>query len=302
MNYNGIRLKAEIDRVDFDLLGDNGLRVTWEDKPKGKRATNYQSHRQVFAEKIQPALTGEAKGVRPTYIEIALDLWGDRATVLPFLAELVANSKLPLPEVRAFLPFQQQREHARRKGDTAKLFRHHELLAALQAGGSLYMGNQREWCGCKKSPVSVRAYWKETDGQVKGQATDLPPEQCRGRFEVVIQSDGLTDVGLSGTDWQAWTKWSVTKAAKLFAQLLPEAAASRPCLAGWASARPGKRRDTVTDAGKANTRALRNYRRQVTGKDCGVRVYAGRSNTRLNRAILDAMKVLDRRLKSERVG
>ncbi|GHD76925.1 hypothetical protein [Vogesella fluminis] len=302
MNYNGLRLKAEVDRVDFELLDGNGFRVAWDDKPKGKRVTDYQNHRQVFAQIIQPALTGEAKGVRPTYIEIALDLWGDRTAVLPFLAELVANSKLPLPEVRAFLPFRQQREHARRKGDTAKLSKHHELLETLQAGGTLYMGNQREWCGCKKSPVSVRAYWKETDGQDKGQAIDLRAEQHRGRFEVVIQCDGLTDVGLSGTDWQAWTAWSVTNAAKLFGQLIPEAPPAHPSLAEWKSARPGKRRDTETEAGKANARALRNYRRQVTGKDSGIRAFKGRPNTRLNRAILDALKVLDRRLKSGRLG
>lgn len=297
MNYNGLRLKAEVDRVDFELLDGNGFRVTWDDKPKGKRVTDYQNHRQVFAEKIQPALTGEAKGIRPTYIEIALDLWGDRAAVLPFLAELVANSKLPLPEVRAFLPFRQQREHARQKGDTAKLFKHHELLETLQDGGTLYMGNQREWCGCKKSPVSVRAYWKETDGQDKGQATDLPPEQCRGRFEVVIQCDGLTGVGLSGADWQAWTEWSVTKAGKLFGQLIPEAPTARSCLAGWKSARPGKRCDTVTEAGKSNARELRNYRRKVTGRNRAIRAFKGRANAPLNRAILDALKVLDRRLK-----
>lgn len=307
MNYSGFQLIAEIDRADFNLLDGNGIKIKraeGDKRPAGKRITDYKTHAQVFEEVIQSALTDhkagripEVKGIRPDYIEIALDIWGDKGEALAFLAELVANSKLPLPEVRAFLPFKAQREHARKKGEARALTYRNEILETLQAGGSVYMGDHRRWGGRTPSPVSVTAYWKETDGQENGEATDLPPEQHRARFEIIIQTpEGLAGVGLppSGlTDWQAWTSWNVTKVAKHFAQLIPEADPTPflACLDNKPTVRPGKRMDD------SKAKSDRGARRKKTGKATYRRAFKGKANSELNRVILDALKVLDRQLK-----
>jgi len=312
MNYNGLKLIAEIDRVDFTLLDDNGFKVERaenDERPAGKRITNYTTHEQVFREVIQPALSDrkaglpvQVKGIRPDYIEIALDVWGDKDKALAFVAELVANSKLPLPEVRAFLPFKAQREHARRKGEARPLAYRDEILETLQAGGSVYMGDQRSWCGRNPSPVSVRAYWKETDGQTKGEAKILPSKEHRARFEIIIQTpEGLSSVGLPQselTDWASWTSWGVTKASKHFAQLIPEAdpMSRLACLGSKTAIRPGKRMDD------SKAKSDRGARRKKTGKPTYIRAFKGRANSDLNRVILNALKVLDRQLKKQGGG
>lgn len=293
MKYNSLRLKAELDRADFDIFDADGSQIP------GKRITHYQTHEQAFRDKIQSVMTDKAIIIKPALVEIALDIWGDREEVLPFLADMVANSKLSLRETRGFLPYAKEMRRPKCKGETIKLTHRAQLLETLQAGGTLYLGNQRNWGGCKRSPVSVRAYWKMTDGQEDDKATDLELKDHRGRFEIVIQRDGLTAAKLSDiTDWQSWTGWGVTKAAKHFAQLVPDADPAIKALGCRTyRPRPGARRDTVTEAGKHNTNALRAYRRQKTGSNTAPRLFSGRSNLTLNRAILDALKVLDRRLK-----
>ena len=210
MNYSDLKLISCIDVLNFEIFAADGSKIY------GKHVTDYQTHGQVNQSLLsEHGTTGEKMAI--SLLEVSLDVQGDREAAIRLIADLVVNCTLPEDlSIRAYVPFATT-GHAKKIGDTYAIHKADQVHAVLLKGGSIYIGNQRNWACRKVSPVSVRAYWKATDS-----GKDLPPEEHRARFEVTIQGEGFSQVKLDTlTSWPAWTQWRVTNCAKLFGQRLP---------------------------------------------------------------------------------
>lgn len=278
MNYSDLKLISCIDVLNFEIFAADGSKIY------GKHVTDYQTHGQVNQSLLaEHGTTGEKMAI--SLLEVSLDVQGDREAAIRLISDLVVNCTLPEDlSIRAYVPFATT-GHAKKIGDTYDIHKADQVLAVLLKGGSIYIGNQRNWACRKVSPVSVRAYWKATDS-----GKDLPPEEHRARFEVTIQGEGFSQVKLDTlTSWPAWTQWRVTNCAKLFGQRLP-----------------GKNRTTPRNGAALDQQGVKaaDYRKasRENGTDKRRKKHKTPANSALNEKIRGTLAALQYRLNKPTLG
>lgn len=281
-----LELKPCIDVVKFVFMQDG------DQEPINRKLTDYPSHA------VARGQLGRCVNhpMRVSYLELAMDVWGAREHALQFVADMLINHAA----IRAGMPVRAILEvcrsaSGRRVTEVAWLKAAEDVIASLQAGATICVGNQRadKRFGNEVSPFSLRLYWKCTDGIEDGLPKPLPPHEHRARFEVCIQNEALAEVGLDQVkDWASWEAWQPTAATRLFAQRLPLEqrlrGGKKPILCG------AIRREKTP----ADVRSYREHKRGVTGKDVKPRKHLTPADTHLNTRLRNALKRLGRALRA----
>lgn len=279
-----LELKPCIDVVTFAF--------THDDKPSVCKIWDYTSHAMTRAQARLRRFVN--KPMRVSYLELAMDVWGPREQALRFIADMLINHAAIMSHtpVRA-VSLRSRTASGMPVFEKSFLSTAENVIASLQAGATIYVGNQRsdKRYGNEVSPFSLRLYWKCTDGQKKGLPKPLPADEHRARFEVCIQGEALAEIGLDQIkDWASWEAWQPTAATKFFAQRLP-----------LAQRLPGGKRAILCGATRRQMTAkeVSGYRKSMlkkTGRDIKPRKHLTPADTRLNTRFRNALKRLGREL------
>lgn len=280
-----LELKPCIDVVKFAFMQDG------KPEPIGRKITDYPGHARARMQ------VGRCVNLpmSVSYLELAMDVWGEREQALRFIADMLINHAAIMSDtpVRA-ISLLSRTATGLPVFEKSFLSTAEHVIASLLAGATIYAGNQRNserHCN-QISPFSLRLYWKCTDRQKNGLAKPLPAHEHRARFEVCILGEALAEIGLDRVkDWAGWEAWRLTAATKLFAQRLPikcrVLGVSQLILSGAA-----RRQMTPKEVSGYRASMLKK-----TGKDIKPRKHLSPADTKLNTRLRNALKRLDRALR-----